>query len=258
MSIVVWGGRRYSPDMRDCMQEWQRLAKLEGIPFRVTQGGFNRGVSASAKTHWGDAADVSVSGLSRDQVSRLVALGRMVGLAVWFRTTKTAKWGTRAQGFGSYHLHAVPNGWGAPHAEAKAQADAYRRGRDGLRGNGTDSGPGHVAVYRARTWAQYKSMNATKELFTVDQFNKIMAAIAAVDAKVAYTQDQLKAVAAGTYSRDAINARNAETASIVAGAVQAGTKVVVNEVKGVTVDAAGVADRVRDELEKIKLTVEVS
>ena len=154
--IKIYGRRRYTPDFADALAEWERLAKKAGIPFRVSQGGFNgTAVSASASTHAGDAVDISVKNLSKDQVAKLNEIGRMIGMASWFRTS-SAKWGTRGQGFSSYHIHAVPNGWGIPHPSAARQANSYRSGRDGLASNQPDLGPGHVTQYRTRTWADYK------------------------------------------------------------------------------------------------------
>ena len=239
----VYEARRYSPEMWACVSEWRRLARAEGIPFRITQGGFNSGgVAASAGTHDGDAIDVSVSGLTFAQVSRLIELGRMVGLFVSFRTTSVAKWGTRAQGFSSYHIHGVPNGWGHPSAGARRQIahvdsrgvkHGYRYGRDGLRGNGPDTGPGHVSTLRTRTWADYQKLAAPKPSpglpstgvsdlpttpttggLTVSDINTILT-------RLDYQQAQLKAIADGTYGRAALNARNADVATIVQRALEA-------------------------------------
>lgn len=158
----IYEGRRYSDVFWQAVSEWRRLARLEGIPFTITQGGHNGGaVSASASTHNGDAVDVRTRGLTQKQIARLVVLGRMVGIAVWFRTTNVARYGTRAQGFGVEHLHGVPNGWGHPSQAAANQAIAYRNGRDGLARNLEDLGPGHVSTYRTRTWAGYKAANTT-------------------------------------------------------------------------------------------------
>lgn len=157
----VYEGRRYSPVFWEAVKEWRQLCRNEGIPFVITQGGFNAGVvSASASTHDGDAIDISARNITEKQAGRLVYLGRMVGIANWFRTTKTPKWGTRAQGFGSYHFHGVPNGFGHPSASAARQATSYRAGRDGLASNQRDIGPGHTSDFRLRTWAIY---NASKK-----------------------------------------------------------------------------------------------
>lgn len=165
VAYVWWHGGRYSPAMRDAMAEWERLARAEGIPFTVTQGGWNAGgVAASAGTHDGDAADLKTRGLSRHQVTRLITLGRMIGMAAWFRTGNSPKWGTPAHKFASgEHIHAVPNGWGSPSRGARNQATAYRRGRDGLALDGVDAGPGHTGAYRTRTWSKYQKVSKKKE-----------------------------------------------------------------------------------------------
>lgn len=159
-SIVTYHGARFTPVFRDAVAEWHRLATAENIPFTITQGGHNKGgVAASAGTHDGDAIDLSVRGLTQQQTARLIELGRMIGMAAWFRT-KHAQWGTPAHGFGVAHIHAVPNGWGHPSLGAVTQAIAYRRGRDGLAGNRFDAGPGHTGAYRERTWQGY--LNTTR------------------------------------------------------------------------------------------------
>lgn len=161
-NIVTYRSKRFTPTCRDAVKEWERLAQAAGISFTITQGGFNgTAVSASAGTHAGDALDLSVNGLNQTQVTHLITLGRMVGFAAWFRTTKVAKWGTRAHGFGGYHIHAVPNGWGSPSSGAKSQATSYRNGRDGLATNQQDLGPGHTSAYRTRTWVGYLTSTST-------------------------------------------------------------------------------------------------
>lgn len=152
----VYEGRRYSPVFWDAVSKWRSLCRTEGIPFVITQGGHNGGqVSASASTHNGDAVDISARNMTEKQAERLVRIGRMVGIAVWFRTTSTPKWGTRAQGFSSYHFHGVPNKWGHPSPAADRQADSYRNGRDGLVRNLSDIGPGHTKSYQRQTWHSY-------------------------------------------------------------------------------------------------------
>ena len=160
---VWWRGGRFTPAFRDSLASVD--AEVPG--FTLTQGGFNgTSVSASAGTHAGDAADFSVRGKTREQVEAFIKAHRERGNFASFRTTKVAKWGTRAQGFNSYHVHVVPNGWASPSAAAKRQIDyttsrgvkhGYRNGRDGLASNGVDAGPGHVSDYRRRTWWGYKA-----------------------------------------------------------------------------------------------------
>lgn len=158
---VWWRGGKFSPAFRDSLADVD-----EEVPgFVLTQGGFNgTSVAASAGTHGGDAADFSVRGKTLEQVKAFITAHRKRGNFASFRTTSVAKWGVRAQGFSSYHIHIVPNGWGAPSAAARRQIDytdsygnkrGYRNGRDGLLANGLDVGPGHTGAYRTRTWPGY-------------------------------------------------------------------------------------------------------
>lgn len=161
---VWWRGGKFTPAFRDSLAEADRL-----VPgFILTQGGFNgTNVSASAGTHAGDGADFSVRGKTKAEVAAFIEAQRRVGNAAWFRTTRWAKWGTRAHGFTSYHVHVVPNGYAAPSQAAKAQVNStrggrpagYRNGRDGLASNGVDAGPGHTGAYRKRTWWDFKNLS---------------------------------------------------------------------------------------------------
>ena len=146
---IYFRGRRMTAAFRDSiLAAEQRI----GRQIVITQGGFNSGgVTASAGTHDGDAADWSVLGKTQAQVAQEIEALRWAGIAAWFRTTRVAKWGTRAQGFSAYHVHGVPNGWGRPSMGARNQAASYRAGRDGLRQNGVDAGPGHTSAYRKQT-----------------------------------------------------------------------------------------------------------
>ena len=145
---IYFRGRRMTPAFRDA---WLAAEQRCGWRIEMTQGGWNAGaVAASGATHDKDAADNTVRGKTKAQVAKEIESLRWAGFFSSFRTTKTGKWGVRAQGFSAYHTHNVPNGWGQPSPSAHAQALAYRRGRDGLRGNGPDVGPGHTHAYRNR------------------------------------------------------------------------------------------------------------
>lgn len=148
-SWIWWRGVRVTPLVRDAILAAEQRA---GFTFTVTQGGYNGGaVAASAGTHDGDAADFRTRGLTRKQVETMIEALRWAGFAAWFRTANVAKWGTRAQGFASEHVHAVPNGWGNPSAGARRQAVVYRNGRDGLARNLDDLGPGHTRQWVNQT-----------------------------------------------------------------------------------------------------------
>ena len=152
--LITRDGRRYTPDCDAALLDAEKEA---GGVWRRTQGGWNGGaVGASAGTHDEDAVDYSVFGKTETEVAKLITACRMRGLVASFRTTKTPKWGVRAQGFSSYHVHVVPNGWGYASAGAEYQAREYRAGRDGLKGRGPDKGgPGHTRDYTSVTWPGY-------------------------------------------------------------------------------------------------------
>ena len=152
--LITRNGRRYTPDFDAALTDAEKEA---GGTWRRTQGGWNAGgVAASAGTHNQDAADYSVIGKSEAEVDRLITACRKRGLVASFRTTGKAKWGVRAQGFRSYHVHVVGYLWGYQSSGAAYQAREYRAGRDGLRGKGPDKGgPGHTRDYTSVTWPSY-------------------------------------------------------------------------------------------------------
>ena len=155
---VWWRGGRFSTDFRDSQVDVDK----EVPGFVLVQGGYNNSVSASAGTHLRDAADYSVRGKTEEEVGRFITAQRKRGNFASFRTTKKGKWGVRAQGFKSYHVHVVPNGHSQMSAGSLQQALAYRRGRDGLRSNGPDAGgPGHTRNYTNMTWPKYKAAQTT-------------------------------------------------------------------------------------------------
>lgn len=146
----IWfRGKRMTPTVRDALLAAEQRA---GFKFTITQGGWNAGgVAASAGTHDGDALDLCTRDLTDNQVVLMVEAMRWAGFAAWLRTTKKSRLGVRAQGFETEHVHAVPNGWGMPSAGAERQADKYRAGRDGLRGNRKDAGRGHTREFVDKT-----------------------------------------------------------------------------------------------------------
>ena len=156
---VWWRGGKFSPGFRDSLVDVD-----EEVPgFVLTQGGYSTAVAASGGTHGMDAADFSVRGKTLAQVTAFILAHRKRGNFASFRTTSVSKWGVRAQGFSSYHVHVVPNGWAMASLAARRQIAyivngvkrGYRYGRDGLSSNGPDVGPGHTGAYRTRTWPGY-------------------------------------------------------------------------------------------------------
>lgn len=149
---IKYRGKRMTPQVRDALLAAEQRA---GFHFTITQGGWNAGgVKASAGTHDGDALDIRSRGLTQRQIAAVIEALRWAGFAAWLRTTSTPRYGVRPQGFSVEHIHAVPNGWGLPSSGARRQAEKYRAGRDGLRGNGPDVGPGHTRAYVDKTWPE--------------------------------------------------------------------------------------------------------
>lgn len=118
------------------------------VPFGVVQGSYSTSVGASAGTHAGGGAlDLSVSGLSHDQVKKMVKALRMAGFAAW----------SRGQGFDSFspHIHVIAIGDREMSSQARDQVADYFAGRNGLADNGPDRDaivgrpyPGWAAKFR--------------------------------------------------------------------------------------------------------------
>lgn len=122
---TTWSGKTINIRTRDMLREAQRLSG--GMTINLSQGSYNRGVSASAGTHdGGGVVDISSSSTT------LVQALRRAGFAAWIRTP--------AQGF-SYHIHACAIGDREMASGAKNQVQAYFNGRDGLARNGADTNP---------------------------------------------------------------------------------------------------------------------
>ncbi|MGP3775209.1 transglycosylase SLT domain-containing protein [Streptomyces sp. SDT5-1] len=103
---------------------------LYGAMFRMSQGSFSRGVSASAGTHdGGGVVDIA------QHSNKVVGALRASGFAAWART--------QAEGF-SPHTHAVAVKDKLLSPQARNQVSAFFKGRNGLADNGPDtySAPG--------------------------------------------------------------------------------------------------------------------
>jgi hypothetical protein len=152
MAVVPLGGGKVT-DARTYAQHVE-AQQLAGFVFRVTQGSYNGGVSASAGTHnGGGALDYSTSALSRSNKTAMVAALRRVGFAAWVRPYRAGVW--------TEHVHAIsiqPGGrydQGVLSRGAHSQVKSYYDGRDGLSGNGPDphAGLGIEPI----TWEAYKA-----------------------------------------------------------------------------------------------------
>lgn len=104
----------------------QAAEAILGRKFRVTQGSFNTGVSASAGTH-DEGGVIDVVPIGYDEVKAL----RRVGFAAWNRL--------KSDGFDDEHIHAIAVGDPTMAPAAKDQVASFFRGRNALRGQGPDN-----------------------------------------------------------------------------------------------------------------------
>lgn len=148
--MTWWRGGNFDQRSIDMLTEAERIS---GIPIVVTQGAYASGkVAASAGTHdGGGAVDLSVDGLTRDQIGRLLLGGRIVGWALWERTPE--------QGFGR-HLHGIAVGCPDLSSGAEYQVSEYLAGRNGLVGRGADDGPRDFPGGVGVTWEDYLASTA--------------------------------------------------------------------------------------------------
>jgi hypothetical protein len=94
------------------------------VPIRLTQGSYHPGVTKSGHTHdGGGVVDISVRGMSRSKVLKLVKALRMAGFAAWSRGHNDGL---------PPHIHAIALGDRQMTSAARWQVGEYARGRDGL------------------------------------------------------------------------------------------------------------------------------
>ena len=114
------------------MERRYRRAGKGWPKLRIGQGSYSDS-ELSGDTHTGGGAvDVMFAGLNPAQRAEVVRQGRRVGFAMWARTGPA--WGSNND-----HAHGILLGHRTASPQAKAQMDAYRNGRDGLRGNLPDN-----------------------------------------------------------------------------------------------------------------------
>lgn len=124
---VPYGGKTVNWRTRTMLEA---AATLFGAPFRLTQGSYNRGVSASAGTHdGGGVVDIDVSSMSTERRKFAVQCLRKVGFFAWLRVPPAF----------SYHIHAVAIGDKEMSSGAKAQVVQGFQDRDGLARRGPDA-----------------------------------------------------------------------------------------------------------------------
>jgi peptidoglycan hydrolase-like protein with peptidoglycan-binding domain len=124
---VTYGGKTVNTRTKTILT---RAATIFGQGFTLTQGSYNKGVSASAGTHdGGGVVDISVSGWDRAKMDRAVQALRKAGMAAWLRTP--------SDGF-SYHIHGVAIGDKEMSSAAKSQIQQWREDRNGLANRAKD------------------------------------------------------------------------------------------------------------------------
>lgn len=133
---VSYGGRTVNVRTRTMLEDARKLlTEYEWNP-RLTQGSYNRGVSASAGTHdGGGVVDIAVHTMTPTGRDYCVKALRKAGFAAWLRSP--------SEGF-VYHIHAVAIGDREMASGARNQVAAYFRGRNGLANGGPDSAPSSV------------------------------------------------------------------------------------------------------------------
>ncbi|MEU3052289.1 peptidoglycan-binding domain-containing protein [Streptomyces griseus] len=137
---TTYGGRTVNQRTKVMLQT---AASIFGSSFTLTQGSYNRGVSASAGTHdGGGVVDISVSSMSAPQRKAAVQALRKAGLAAWLRVPPAF----------SYHIHAVAIGDRELSPSAKSQITQWKQDRNGLANWGPDPDadpyPAWTAKYR--------------------------------------------------------------------------------------------------------------
>ncbi|CAF2409716.1 unnamed protein product [Rotaria sp. Silwood2] len=120
-----------------------------GFQFSFSQGSYSSSVAASAGTHdGGGAIDIRTSVVNNDKktVDTMVVALRKAGFAAWSR-------GRVADSFeNSKHIHAIAIGDAQASSGAKNQVASFKRGRNGLKGDGVD--PDAYLGRATPTWAQ--------------------------------------------------------------------------------------------------------
>ncbi|CAF1031070.1 unnamed protein product [Adineta ricciae] len=108
---------------------------MSGFQFSLSQGSYSSSVAASAGTHdGGGAIDIRTSVVNNDKkkVDTMVVALRKAGFAAWSR-------GRVADSFqNNKHIHAIAIGDREASSGAKNQVASFKRGRNGLKGDGAD------------------------------------------------------------------------------------------------------------------------
>ncbi|CAF1081476.1 unnamed protein product [Adineta steineri] len=108
---------------------------MSGFQFSLSQGSYSSSVAASAGTHdGGGAIDIRTSVVNNDKkkVDTMIVALRKAGFAAWSR-------GRVADSFeNNKHIHAIAIGDREASSGATNQVASFKRGRNGLKGDGVD------------------------------------------------------------------------------------------------------------------------
>ena len=122
---------------------------MASFQFSLSQGSYSSSVAASAGTHdGGGAIDIRTSIVNNDKkkVDTMIVALRKAGFAAWSR-------GRVADSFqNNKHIHAVAIGDKEASSGAKNQIASFKRGRNGLKGDGVD--PDAYLGRATPTWAK--------------------------------------------------------------------------------------------------------
>lgn len=151
---VEYKGETFDARTRDMLKELD--ARTPDIPIHFTQGSYSDG-SLSAGTHsGGGAVDISVHGLTLDQILTIIKIANEIGFeASWHRT--------RPEWTKGDHIHMLATGAPDLGDVAKNQIEAVRDGFNGL-GHLGESGPDRHRKLRikGRTWEKYQAIKKAK------------------------------------------------------------------------------------------------
>jgi hypothetical protein len=135
---ITWRGVKLNQRTIDMILRAEVYMEQMGMPafqFSISQGSYSSSVAASAGTHdGGGAVDIRTSVVNNEKkkVDTMIVALRKAGFAAWSR-------GRVADSFeNNKHIHAIAIGDKEASSGAKNQVDSFKRGRNGLKGDGAD------------------------------------------------------------------------------------------------------------------------
>ncbi len=156
---VTYKGQSFDVRTRDMLAELDR--RTPSIPVHFTQGSYSDG-SLSAGTHsGGGAADISVHGLTLDQILTIIKIANEIGFeASWHRT--------HPEWIKGDHIHLIATGAPDLNEVAANQILAVRAGFNGLGHLGHGGPDRHLKLrIKGRTWEKYKAIQKAKTMAAV-------------------------------------------------------------------------------------------